>query len=92
MEKSKQDNKAVSVGVKKPKILTGVVVKDGNDKTVVVSVPRFVKHAKYQKYFKKDKRYQAHDESNAFKVGDKVEMVETKPISRTKRFKVTKKI
>ncbi len=77
---------------KKPKILQGTVVKDGNDKTVVVSVPRFVKHKKYQKYFKKDKRYQAHDEENTYKVGDKVEMSETKPISKTKRFRVTKKI
>lgn len=77
---------------KKPKILQGVVVKDQNNKTVVVSVPRFVKHPKYQKYFKKDKRYQAHDEMNEFKVGDKVEMVETKPLSKTKHFKVTKKI
>ncbi len=76
----------------KPKILQGVVVKDQNDKTVIVSVPRFVKHPKYQKFFKKDKRYQAHDEANEFKVGDKVEMVETKPISKTKHFKVTKKI
>ncbi len=76
----------------KPKILQGVVVKDQNDKTVIVSVPRFVKHPKYQKFFKKDKRYQAHDEANEFKVGDKVEMVETRPISKTKHFKVTKKI
>ncbi len=77
---------------KKPKVLQGVVVKNGNDKTVVVTVPRFVKHAKYQKFFKKDKRYQAHDEANEFKVGDKVEMVETRPMSKTKHFKVTKKI
>lgn len=77
---------------KNPKILRGVVVKDQNDKTVIVSVPRFIKHPKYQKFFKKDKRYQAHDENNEFHVGDKVEMVETKPISKTKRFKVTKVI
>lgn len=77
---------------KKPKILQGVVVKDGNNKTVVVTVPRFVKHAKYQKFQKIDKRYQAHDENNDFKVGDKVEMVETRPISKTKYFKVTKKL
>ncbi len=77
---------------KKPKTLTGTVVKDGNDKTVVVSVPRFIKHKKYQKYFKKDKRYQAHDEANEYKVGDKVLITETRPISKTKTFKVTKKI
>lgn len=77
---------------KKPKTLQGIVVKNGNDKTVVVTVPRFVKHAKYQKFFKKDKRYQAHDEGNVYQVGDKVEMTETKPMSKTKRFIVTKKI
>lgn len=77
---------------KKPKVLQGTVVKDGNDKTVVVTVPRFVKHAKYQKFRKIDKRYQAHDEANEFKVGDKVEMVETRPLSKTKHFRVTKKI
>lgn len=76
----------------KPKTLRGVVVKDQNNKTVIVSVPRFVKHPKYQKFFKKDKRYQAHDEMNEYKVGDKVEMVEVKPISKTKRFKVTQKV
>lgn len=77
---------------KKPKTLTGTVVKDGNDKTVVVSVPRFIKHKKYQKYYKKDKRYQAHDEANEYKVGDKVLITETRPISKTKKFKVSKKI
>lgn len=77
---------------KKPKTLQGTVVKNGNDKTVVVTVPRFVKHPKYQKFFKSEKKYQAHDEENVFKVGDKVEMTETRPISKTKRFVVTKKI
>lgn len=76
----------------KPKTLVGTVVKSGNDKTVVVSVPRFIKHPKYQKYFKSDKRYQVHDEKNEYQVGDKIEMVEVRPISKTKRFKVTKKI
>lgn len=77
---------------KKPKTLQGVVVKNGNDKTVVVSVPRFLKHPKYQKFYKSDKRYQAHDENNTYQIGDKVEMTEGKPISKTKRFVVTKKI
>lgn len=77
---------------KKPKTLQGTVVKNGNNKTVVVTVPRFVKHPKYQKFFKSEKKYQAHDEENVFKVGDKVEMTETRPISKTKRFVVTKKI
>ena len=58
------------------------------DKTVVVSVSRFVKHPLYGKFYKVSKKYKAHDEENKFKVGDNVEIVETKPISKDKRFKV----
>ena len=76
--------------VKNPKVLRGVVVSTKNDKTAVVSVARFVKHPKYQKFFKKDKKYQAHDENNSAIVGDKVEIVETRPISKTKRFVIKK--
>jgi len=76
--------------VKNPKVLRGVVVSTKNDKTAVVSVARFVKHPKYQKFFKKDKKYQAHDEANSAQVGDKVEIQETRPISKTKRFVIKK--
>jgi small subunit ribosomal protein S17 len=76
--------------VKNPKILRGVVVSTKNDKTAVVSVARFVKHPKYQKFFKKDKKYQVHDENNSAALGDKVEIVETRPISKTKRFVIKK--
>ncbi len=75
--------------VEKGKILKGVVVSDKMDKTVVVSVSRFVKHPKYGKYYQKNKKYKAHDEENKFHTGDKVEIMETKPISKDKRFKVT---
>ncbi len=75
---------------KNPKILRGVVVSKKNDKTAVVSVPRFVKHPKYLKFFKKDKRYQVHDADNSAVVGDKVEIQETKPISKTKKFIIKK--
>lgn len=68
--------------------LKGVVVSDKMEKTVVVSVSRFVKHPKYGKYFKISKKYKAHDEENKFKTGDTVEIVQTKPISKDKRFKV----
>mgnify|MGYP001583257149 CR=1 FL=1 len=68
--------------------LRGVVVGDKMDKTVVVSVSRFVKHPKYGKFYKINKKYKAHDEGNKFKIGDKVEIVETRPISKDKRFKV----
>ncbi len=76
--------------VKNPKILRGVVVGVKNDKTAVVSVARFVKHPKYQKFFKKDKKYQVHDEANGAVIGDKVEIQEVRPISKTKRFIIKK--
>jgi small subunit ribosomal protein S17 len=75
---------------KNKKVLRGVVVSTKNDKTAVVSVARFVKHAKYQKFFKKDKKYQVHDPLNLAVVGDKVEIEESKPISKTKRFVIKK--
>ncbi|KKR70217.1 MAG: 30S ribosomal protein S17 [Candidatus Nomurabacteria bacterium GW2011_GWB1_40_7] len=72
----------------KGKFLKGVVVSDKMDKTVVVSVSRFVKHPLYGKFYKVSKKYKAHDENNVCKVGDKVEIVETRPISKDKKFKV----
>lgn len=72
------------------KSLQGVVVSDKMDKTVVVSVSRFVKHPKYGKFYKVSKKYKAHDEENAFHTGDKVEIIETRPISKDKKFKVVK--
>ncbi len=68
--------------------LRGTVVGDKMNKTVVVSVSRFVKHPKYGKYYKVDKRYKAHDAENKHKKGDKVEIVETRPISKDKKFRV----
>lgn len=70
------------------KTLQGVVVSDKMDKTVVVSVTRFVEHPKYKKRIKVSKKYKAHDENNAKKVGDTVEIMETRPISKDKRFVV----
>lgn len=75
---------------KKGKVLSGVVVSDKMKDTVTVTVSRFVKHPKYKKYMKKSKKYHAHDEGNTLVVGDKVKIEETKPISKTKRFKVVK--
>jgi small subunit ribosomal protein S17 len=68
--------------------LSGVVVSDKMDKTVVVAVSRFIEHPKYGKFYKVSKKYKAHDESNQYKTGDKVEIVSTRPISKDKRFKV----
>lgn len=72
-------------------ILKGVVVSDKMDKTVVVSVSRFIKHPMYGKFYKVSKKYKAHDEENKSKIGDTVEMVEVRPISKDKRFKVVSK-
>jgi len=70
------------------KVIKGVVVSDKMDKTVVVKVTRFVEHKKYGKRIKKTKNYKAHDELNTKKVGDLVEIEETKPISKDKKFKI----
>lgn len=71
----------------KGRTLRGVVVSDKMQKTVVVAVSRFVKHPLYGKYYKVTKKYKAHDEAG-HKVGDQVEIVETRPISKDKKFKV----
>jgi small subunit ribosomal protein S17 len=70
------------------KKIVGVVVKDKMDKSVVIEVEKFLKHPKYHKYLRTKKRYKAHDESNACKVGDKVVLVETRPLSKDKRWLV----
>jgi len=72
------------------KVLKGVVISDKMDKTIVVQVTRFVEHKKYGKRIKKTKKYKVHDEDNSKKIGDLVEIEETKPISKDKHFKVIK--
>lgn len=73
---------------KNPKKLKGTIISDTLDKTVVVLVNRFVKHPKYKKYIKRDKKYKAHDALNKYKIGDKVVIEECKPISKDKHFRV----
>ena len=87
----KENNKKEDIAVKTGNILNGVVVSDKMNKTVVVSISRFVKHPKYGKFYKINKKYKAHDEENRYKVGDKVEIIETRPISKDKKFKVVYK-
>lgn len=70
------------------RIFKGTVVSDKMDKTVVVAVTRFVKHPKYQKFLKITKKYKAHDEANAHKVGETVSIVESRPLSKDKHFSV----
>ena len=66
----------------------GTVVSNKMDKTVVVSISRQVKHPQYDKFIRRTKKYVAHDEKNACNVGDKVRIVETRPLSKTKRWRV----
>jgi len=77
---------------KNRRILKGVVVSDKMKDTVVVEVVRFAKHPKYKKYLKSSKRYLAHNPGNSAKVGDKVEIVESRPISKNKHFAVVQGI
>ncbi len=66
--------------------LSGKVVSDKMDKTVVVNVQRYVEHKKYGKFYKIDKRYKAHDENNEYKMGDVVIIEESRPMSKDKNF------
>ncbi|ALC17575.1 30S ribosomal protein S17 [Desulfuromonas soudanensis] len=70
------------------KTLMGIVVSDKMDKTVVVKVDQLIKHPVYKKYLKRGVTYKAHDEQNSCSVGDKVLLVETRPLSRDKRWRV----
>ena len=70
------------------RILTGTVVSDKTDKTVTVLVERKVKHPLYGKIIRRSKRYNAHDGDNSYKTGERVRIEETKPISKTKTWRV----
>ena len=72
------------------KTLTGIVVSDKMEKSVVVSVERLVKHPVYQKYIRRKAKFMAHDEGNECRIGDRVLLTETRPLSKQKRFKVSK--
>ncbi len=67
----------------------GVVVSDKMDKTVVVAIQDNVKHPLYKKIIKRTVRFKAHDENNECKIGDRVAIMETRPISKDKRWRVT---
>jgi small subunit ribosomal protein S17 len=73
---------------KRHKIRQGTVVSDKMDKTVVVRVERLTKHAKYNKVIRRAKKFKAHDEQNDCKIGDLVEIIETRPLSKDKRWRV----
>jgi small subunit ribosomal protein S17 len=77
-------------GARKKKV--GTVVSDKMEKTVVVRVERLVPHDVYKKYVRRRQNFKAHDEKNEFRVGDRVEIVETRPMSKDKRWRVARLI
>jgi small subunit ribosomal protein S17 len=75
--------------IKNKKELMGLIVSDKMEKSVVVQVERFVQHKIYKKFIKRYKKYHAHDETNECRIGDEVKIIETRPLSKLKRFRVT---
>ncbi len=74
------------------RVLRGTVVSDAMDKTVVVAVKTTKEHPIYRKKYKVTTKFKAHDDANQYKVGDLVEITETRPMSREKHFEVSRKI
>ncbi len=74
------------------KTFVGVVVSDTNDKTITVKVDTYKKHPLYSKRVMSSKKFRAHDEQNEAKVGDKVEIMETRPLSATNRYRLVRVI
>ncbi|PTS75688.1 30S ribosomal protein S17 [Sphingomonas sp. HMWF008] len=74
------------------RVLTGLIVSDKGDKTVVVNVERKVKHPLYGKIIRRTKKYHAHDEGNEYKQGETVRIEETAPISKLKTWKVVDRV
>lgn len=72
----------------KRKVMTGMVVSDKMQKTIVVSIERLVKHATYGKYVRRRNKFKVHDEKNEAKVGDVVRFMETRPLSKDKRWRL----
>jgi len=74
--------------MKNKRILKGIVVSDKMDKTIVVSIETIKKHPRYKRRYMTFKKYKAHDAENKYKIGDKVEIIESKPISKDKKWVV----
>lgn len=70
------------------KVLQGVVMSNSMDKTIVVKVSRRLRHPLYGKFINKSKNFKAHDENNTSRVGDEVKIVESRPISKDKRWRL----
>lgn len=88
MEKKTKKQNIEKVVALNPKKFSGVVVSDKMQKTIVVLVNNYIKHPKYKRYYNRSKKYKAHDEEGAAKMGDQVTIVETRPISKDKTFKL----
>ena len=71
----------------KRKLMTGIVVSDKMEKTAVVSIERLVKHATYGKYVRRRNKFKVHDEKNECKEGDTIRFMETRPLSKEKRWR-----
>ena len=74
------------------RILSGIVVSSNLDKTIVVNVTRRIKHKLYKKIIRRSKKYHVHDENNSFKTGDNVSIIESKPISKQKKWVVLENV
>ena len=70
------------------RILSGIVISSNLNKTITVNVTRRIKHKLYKKIIRQTKKYHAHDENNDYKIGDTVSIIETKPVSKLKKWKV----
>jgi small subunit ribosomal protein S17 len=70
--------------------VTGIIVSNKMDKTVVVQVERLVKHPLYKKYIRRRNKFMAHDKDNACEIGDRVEISESRPLSKTKKWRVVR--
>jgi small subunit ribosomal protein S17 len=70
------------------KVLSGEVVSDRMDKTITVRVERRIRHAIYERVIRRSKKYHAHDEQNECRIGDQVRIIETRPLSKTKRWRL----
>jgi small subunit ribosomal protein S17 len=87
---SEQNTTATTATRKRRRVLQGTVTSDKMDKTITVEVNRRVKHPLYEKFINRRTRVHAHDENNDAKVGDIVQVTETRPLSKQKRFRLTK--
>ena len=73
---------------RRKKTLIGIVISDKMDKTVTVLVERLTQHSTYKKFIRKRKKFRAHDEQNACRIGDKVLIVESRPLSKDKHWRI----